>query len=811
MKEATVSDSNKGRMFMRAMILAVNQNNFDEAKKLFDEFRLSPIISHDRLPSFYSLYFKIFRSKEHLSHLKELVNDLRSRNSSLSESAYLALIHCHCDAGEPEIAWQYAKEMEQAGFENRVRIFQPFLMAYEQRLNVQQQLNVMEIVRKEKLTVRTEQLETILRTYAKLRIHDPHGASAVYPAIKGLLHSLRDFLQGISGNQLEVLASIINKCSPEQTNEMGLLVEQTEEMERAIVSKKNLTVDGSVLAYNISFLPQESVSMWSRESIPIPRMADPYLPEFMRECDRLEFLPERFVVKAARQKCLTESQSAEDHAKWEWESQLDARQVSIPTESSRCPHCLGKVNNLPLRDSEKQAIRTILYKAAVKMHPKGDQYLQEFEKFLENEKEFEYIIDGANVGYNNQNYFMGRFSYGQIRIVWDELRRLGKRVLIIIPRAYNGTTEIIPNTVRSSVARSIALKTDEINFMQDLAKQNAMYTVPNGMNDDIFWMLAAVYSARKQPCLVVTNDFMRDHAADSEKYFTRFRTSSIVYFSIVRNELVPKLDITANPTKDESQPTAKNNIRRSNKRTNSLHNSTEEPNSTISSKRLSAENLAQHNRDSSPDIDDLSTTNHEENSTSPKERYIPANPYITYLDDDAVIQESRELRIKLKELSAQKNLLMNSKDGHSEDAIEDTFTSSSSGETDETVYAGRQRHEVFGGTGNFGGDISADFQRNREQKQSSGQTDDAPSPDSPRVAGKERKERRERTKLVTNMFQDKQAFWKLAKADDFNHPGQVTFFKPGNFSRDMQEAEELNRWHIPATDKMKWLCVKLAP
>jgi hypothetical protein len=47
--------------------------------------------------------------------------------------------------------------------------------------------------------------------------------------------------------------------------------------------------------------------------------------------------------------------------------------------------------------------------------------------------------------------------------------------------------------------------------------------------------------------------------------------------------------------------------------------------------------------------------------------------------------------------------------------------------------------------------------------------------------------------------------------DDFSQPGVVTFFKPGNYSRNIQEAPDKDRWHIPATDQAKWICLRLRP
>lgn len=118
----------------------------------------------------------------------------------------------------------------------------------------------------------------------------------------------------------------------------------------------------------------------------------------------------------------------------------------------------------------------------------------------------------------------------------EELQRIGKRVLVILPSVYSVNTTLIPNRVKGSFARSIPLKANEIYFLQELANNKLLYSVPRGMNDDIFWMMATVYQGRKQGCYVVTNDLMRDHAIATlaNSAFARLRTSTLVYFSIFR-------------------------------------------------------------------------------------------------------------------------------------------------------------------------------------------------------------------------------------------------------------------------------------
>jgi hypothetical protein len=72
--------------------------------------------------------------------------------------------------------------------------------------------------------------------------------------------------------------------------------------------------------------------------------------------------------------------------------------------------------------------------------------------------------------------------------------------------------------------------------LQGLRDRNMLYVVPNGSNDDWFWLYATLYRGRCSPALVVTNDLMRDHkvAFPEARTFMRWRTSHVMYFGLSR-------------------------------------------------------------------------------------------------------------------------------------------------------------------------------------------------------------------------------------------------------------------------------------
>lgn len=158
----------------------------------------------------------------------------------------------------------------------------------------------------------------------------------------------------------------------------------------------------------------------------------------------------------------------------------------------------------------------------------------------------------------------------------------------------------------------------------------------------------------------------------------------------------------------------------------------------------------------------------------------------------------------------------------SQESPASSSSSSSSIATDDSEYEGNS--ESTGRQTNFGGELPREFCRtNAEKEVTAGPSSHTSHNDGgnsetvglhleslpPLVA--ERKETNLRSKTPEETASFKQKIHEMLAIDDLNWPGQVTFFKPGNYSRDMQESKDLERWHIPATDAVKWLCVKFKP
>jgi Zc3h12a-like Ribonuclease NYN domain len=90
--------------------------------------------------------------------------------------------------------------------------------------------------------------------------------------------------------------------------------------------------------------------------------------------------------------------------------------------------------------------------------------VQAYGEWLKLQHEFKYIIDGANVAYNHQNFEEGKFSYRQIELVVDRVLARGDgKVLVLLPYSY--AQKIVPNSSKQRGKRNISYvsQADQVN------------------------------------------------------------------------------------------------------------------------------------------------------------------------------------------------------------------------------------------------------------------------------------------------------------------------------------------------------------
>jgi hypothetical protein len=250
---------------------------------------------------------------------------------------------------------------------------------------------------------------------------------------------------------------------------------------------------------------------------------------------------------------------------------LFADRVKISNESGLCPLSGVKLHLTQITEDERRdlmdrllRLSTVSHDSYVQgrkltgsMHPNSaGENMKGFYTWLDERKgtPFTTIVDGANIGYYQQNFEHGRFSYHQIKFVVDSLQRLGENPLVILPLKYSRHTFLISDTAAGSKQgfRQVLTK-EELSIQQSLMEQDCVYFVPSTFLDDLYWILASISLQTKsrqgrdltvapndasgrwpgvRPILI-TNDQMRDHQVEmlGPMLFRRWYSNCIVNFN----------------------------------------------------------------------------------------------------------------------------------------------------------------------------------------------------------------------------------------------------------------------------------------
>jgi Protein-only RNase P/Pentacotripeptide-repeat region of PRORP len=123
------------------------------------------------------------------------------------------------------------------------------------------------------------------------------------------------------------------------------------------------------------------------------------------------------------------------------------------------------------------------------------------------------VIDGANVGYHEQNYkgCPKHVNYEQIDAV---VRQFDPATILLVLHTRHCSRPLMPAFARRYLEKW----------------QGFLYQTPHGMNDDWFWLHAAL----ETNAMVVTNDHMRDHHFQmvTPRSFLRWRDRHQIYFHL---------------------------------------------------------------------------------------------------------------------------------------------------------------------------------------------------------------------------------------------------------------------------------------
>lgn len=176
---------------------------------------------------------------------------------------------------------------------------------------------------------------------------------------------------------------------------------------------------------------------------------------------------------------------------------MAAEIVDISNESCRCPNCGNYLQSMVLSEEERHRVRVALMKIASGNSLNHCKNLQLFSEWLSAEEEFKFIVDGANVAYNRQNFNGGKFSYQQIELLVKQLQAdyPGDRILVVLPYPY--AQKIVPNSVHTSERRRLTYLSDaDLAILDWLQREKMLYVTSQGSDDDWYWMFATVKENR---------------------------------------------------------------------------------------------------------------------------------------------------------------------------------------------------------------------------------------------------------------------------------------------------------------------------
>ncbi|CAM0147845.1 unnamed protein product [Urochloa decumbens] len=186
----------------------------------------------------------------------------------------------------------------------------------------------------------------------------------------------------------------------------------------------------------------------------------------------------------------------------------------------QCVGCKCRLASVDIHMEETQRFADSVAALALERETKAN--FSQFQ-WLEENKDYEAIVDGANIALYQQNFAEGGFSLTQLDAVVMELRGRyhGKWPLVILHN------KRIAKLMENSSNR---------HLIETWRENGALYTTPSGSNDDWYWL----YSAIKLNCLLVTNDEMRDHIFEllGSSFFPKWKQRHRVKYTFNKGKAV---------------------------------------------------------------------------------------------------------------------------------------------------------------------------------------------------------------------------------------------------------------------------------
>ncbi|XVF19739.1 hypothetical protein REPUB_Repub11eG0136900 [Reevesia pubescens] len=188
--------------------------------------------------------------------------------------------------------------------------------------------------------------------------------------------------------------------------------------------------------------------------------------------------------------------------------------------NGRCCCCGEQLGCVDIDDVETEKFAQSV--AGLAMEREVQANFREFQDWLEENADYEAIVDGANIGLYQQNFAEGGFSLLQLHAVIKEMyARSGNKWPLLI--------------LQNKRVRALLENPSYRKLIEEWTNNGVLYTTPHGSNDDWYWLYAAV----KLRCLLVTNDEMRDHIFEllGSSFFLKWKERHQVRYTFLKGTL----------------------------------------------------------------------------------------------------------------------------------------------------------------------------------------------------------------------------------------------------------------------------------
>ena len=383
-----------------ALIECVRSKDYDQAMEIHRKLRANNTVTVSVL---YSLLSTCYRA-DHLDSASSFFREILNQGVSPSEQAYLALIRCYADADQFDHALSLIESMQELNIEIRHRTFQPILDTYLRNRDLKSILNLLMKMLAMGIHPRSEQISILLKCCSLV------DGTPFEEAIDALLFENSKDLVGLDYATIKDLKAVYENISPEQVVDEGILVNSLESLPGKVIEQN----DSFVITQNATFDIVESLE--SLEDTRVGNTTRDFSNENDPNVERRTSAVGTVDTDFTRPDLPTYVEDKYILRDSSFETKR-ASIVEINSDSCTCPNCGAKIRNIPLTEDVKESARVGLIRVASAATVAHCKNLQNFGTWLEERAEFKYVIDGANVAYNRQNFGHGKFSYRQVFFV----------------------------------------------------------------------------------------------------------------------------------------------------------------------------------------------------------------------------------------------------------------------------------------------------------------------------------------------------------------------------------------------------------